>query len=342
MRIVHVDNWMLRRFGRTKVLTGRNLYFGAVRNNWRVCEFSDRDLAKFESPLGIRPIGEWITNRRLVETCDNFRPDLLVVGHCDIIRSRTLREIRSLLPGIRIACWNIDPLWDNRNVGRIRERMDCADALFVTTAGEPLKQFCNGRNVVAYMPNPTDPAAEDQDNAAKSTFDRDLVFCSGRAPSDPRHAFTGRLHTALRDMLRFETFGMHGHPSVWGRAYEEVLAGSKMALNLNHIEDWPLYSSDRIAQLMGNGLLTFLWDKGGMRRLLNDDQAVFFKDFDDLVRRLVEFQHDDARRRAVAGAGRAHYCEHFSGQRVIQFIAETTLGLPYGRNYLWADEVYRS
>lgn len=341
MRIVHVDNLMLRRYGRLKVSSGRNLFCGAIRNNWRVCEFSDRDLAHFAAPLGIRPLGAWRANRRLIETCDNFRPDLVVVGLCDIISNRTLSEIRALLPGVRIACWNVDPLWDDRNVGRLQQRMPVADALFVTTAGKPLRQFCTGRNVVAYIPNPTDSAAEDQDNARKMTFDRDLVFCSGRPPTDARHALIGRLHAALDDRLRFESFGMHGRPAVWGRAYEEVLAGSKMGLNLNHLEDWPLYSSDRIAQLMGNGLLTFLWDKGGMRRLFRDEHVGFFTDAEDLVRRVLEFQADDSRRQAVAAAGRAHYREHFSGQRVMSFIAETTLGIPYSHDYLWADEVYR-
>lgn len=341
MRIVHVDNLMLRRYGRTKVSSGRNLFCGAIRNNWRICEFSDRDIAKFESPLGIRPLGERIANLRLLETCDHFRPDLVLVGLCDVIRSRTLARIRELLPRVRIACWNVDPLWDPRNVGRLQARMEVADALFVTTAGEPLRQFCTGHNTVAFMPNPTDPAAEDQDNSLKRAFDRDLVFCSGRPPSDDRHAFTARLHEALRGQVRFETFGMHGRRAVWGTAYEEVLASSKMGLNLNHIEDWPLYSSDRIAQLMGNGLLTFLWDKGQMRRLFDDRHAVFFSDVDDLVSRVLAFNRDDDRRRAVAAAGRAHYHEHFNGQAIMQFIVETTFGLPLSREYLWKSEVYR-
>ena len=342
MRIVHVDNLRLHHYGREKFFTGRKLLHGLIRNNWRVCAFSDADVAYFEAPLHVREFGLRIANRRLIETCDSFRPDLVILGFCDIIRNATLRAIRDLLPGVRIACWNVDSLWQERNIGRLRLRMDYADALFVTTGGETLRQFCTARNVVAYMPNPTDPAVDDQDNSAKTAFDRDLVFCSGRPPEDPRYAFVGRLHETLRGQLRFESFGLHGRPAVWGRAYEEVLAGSKMGLNLNHIEDWPLYSSDRIAQLMGNGLLTFLWDKGDMRRLFDDRHAVFFRDADHLAAQVRAFHADDARRRAVAAAGRAWYHEHYSAERVARFIAETTLGLPYSHAYTWAGEVYRS
>ena len=55
------------------------------------------------------------------------------------------------------------------------------------------------------------------------------------------------------------------------------LSKTKMALNLNGEEGWPLYSSDRIAQLIGNGILTFLWNKGSMKNLISENHAVYFR-----------------------------------------------------------------
>jgi hypothetical protein len=341
MKILHVDNLMLRRYGNTKVATGRKLFNGMIRNNYKVLEFSERDIAKFEAPLGIKPLGFPKANRRLIETAENFQPDTVLIGHCDIIRNETLREIRRLLPQVKIIYRNVDPLWEPHNVERIRHRMETADAIFISTGGEPLKQFCNGKNIVTFIPNPTDPCVEDQNNALKTEFDRDLVFCGVGNKTDKRYAFVKQLHEALDGTLRFDSFGMHGHPAVWGRQYDEVISGSKMGLNLNRFEDWPLYSSARISQLMGNGLLTFLWDKGGMRRLFTDDQVVFFKDAGELAAKAKAFQADDARRQAVAGAGRAFYHEQFSGQRVVQFMVETALRLPYSHDFIWSDEVYR-
>ena len=341
MRILHVDNLMIRYFGWSSPSSGRSLLFGSIRNGWRMCEFSDRDIARFEAPLGIRPLGRWQANRRLIETCDNFRPDLLIFGHCDIIRNATLQEIRRNLPGVRIAHWNHDALWVPSNIASLHARMPHVDALFVTTGGQALREFCTGRNVVAYMPNPVDPALEDQDNSRKTIFDRDVVFCGVGETSDDRYALLARLRTLLPPGVRLEWFGMLGRPPVWAAQYDAVLAGSRMGLNLNRFEGWPLYSSDRIAQLMGNGVLTFLADQSGMRRFFSDEQVVYFTDVDSLARRIVEFGADDARRQAVATAGRAYYHKHFSSQQVMRFIAETALGLPYSQNYLWADEVYR-
>jgi len=45
MRIVHLDNLGIRRYGQTKVGTGRKLFNGMIRNNWKVHEFSIRDIS---------------------------------------------------------------------------------------------------------------------------------------------------------------------------------------------------------------------------------------------------------------------------------------------------------
>jgi hypothetical protein len=57
MLIVYVDNIQIQRYGLTKAATGRKLFNGMIRNNWKVCEYSERDIAKFETPLNIKPLG---------------------------------------------------------------------------------------------------------------------------------------------------------------------------------------------------------------------------------------------------------------------------------------------
>jgi len=341
VRVVHVDNLQIRRYGRLKVSTGRKLFHGMIRNNWRVCEFSERDIARYEAPLGIRTLGIVKANKRLVETCANFVPDLVILGHCDMIRNETLARIREVCPQVKIAYRNVDPLWEERNVARIRERMHSCDGLFVSTGGDALKQFCTGKNVVAFIPNPTDPAVEDQQNFAKSAFERDLVFCGVGNPTDDRYPLVRDLHAEFANEMRFDSFGMHGKAAVWGQGYDAVMASSKMGLNLNRFEGWPLYSSARISQMMGNGLLTFLWDQGEMRRFFSDDQAAFFKGKGDLVKQCRAFQADDARRQAVAEAGHRHYHTHFCGARVAAFMADVTLGRELTHPYIWQDEIYR-
>ncbi len=330
---------MLRNYGRVKFYTNYKLSNGIIRGNHRLMEFSDRDIIRFEAPFGIRSLGKQITNRKLIETCDNFRPDLIIIGHCDIITENTLYDIQNLLPHTKIAHWFLDCLWTPRNIRRLQTRMHSTDAIFITTGGAPLKQFCTGKNRVAFIPNPIDPSWESHNNAIKTEFERDLVFCGNHSKLDFRYKLLLNLKHDLQDALHFDIFGASEGNPVWGDAYDAVLAGSKMGLNLNKEEGWPLYSSDRIAQLMGNGLLTCIWDKGEMRRLFTDEQVLFFKDATEFSRKIRKFHENDTMRQTIALNGYKYYHEHFSAERVVQFMIDTTFDLPHSHNYIWADVV---
>ena len=343
MRVLQVDNMQIRRYGRVRVSPERTLFNGLIRANFKAEIFSDRDVAQFDAPFRIKPLGRAAANRRLLEMCENFRPEVLLVGHADIITNETLTRVRAILPGVRIGLRNVDPLFDDANVAAIRARMDVVDGIFVTTSGDPLKQFLTPNNLVAYIPNASDPAVEDQDNSAKDAFEWDLVFCGVGNETDTRYTLVEELHAALAGQdIRFASFGMHGFPSIWGRRYEDLLETSKMGLSLNRFEGWPLYSSDRIAQLMGNGILEFVSAESGLQKYFSEDMLAFFTGKDDLAAKALAFNNDDARRKAVASKGRAFYREHFSAERISSFMVEALTGSLYSHEYIWADQVFRA
>ncbi len=341
MRILQVDNWQWHRYGALRVSTSRKLYHGLIRQNHNVLEFSDRDLARYEAPLKIKAVGRRRANQRLIETCDNFQPEMILLGHADLIENQTLLDIKRKLPHLRIAYRNVDPLFNPRTVTNIQRRCEIVDSIFVTTGGDALKDFLRPHNTVSFMPNPCDPAVENYDNSGKTKFTWDVLFCGIGKPDDPRVAQVAGLKAALSD-LRFGVFGMHGNPPLWGIAYDQALAESKMALNLNRYEGDYLYSSARISQLMGNGILTFMHTASGYQRFFKESEAVFFSNDTELQQQLHAFQNDDDARKAIAGAGRQVYQTEFSGQRIAQFIIETTFNLPYSTDYCWQDQVFRS
>ena len=341
LRILLVDNLMIRRYGNLRMGPGRKLMCGAIRNNWRLCEFSDRDMARLLAPLWIRPWGGRIANEKLVLTARNFRPDVVLLGHCDYIQNWALERIRAILPSVRIAHFNVDPVYWPHMQDQCKARMDSCDGIFVTTAGEPLKQWRTGKNFVAYMPNPSDPSMENQDNGAKTSFARDAFYACNPNPADPRIAFIAEMRKKLDAKMNIDWFGLDGKPTIWGAAYEEVLATSKMSFNFNRREGDMWYSSDRIAHLMGYGILTFQSAKNDLQRFFTEKELVFFDGADDLTEKVLWYQAHDAERAAVASAGRARYHAIFNGARVLKFMVETLLGEPYSESYEWADEVYR-
>ncbi len=344
MRILLLDNLLIRRYGKLRMGPGRALACGAIRGNHRLCEFSDRDMARLFC-CGIQPFGARKMNKKLLECVKNFRPDAVLVGHCDYVTNETLDQMRKLVPGVRIAHFNVDPLCDAHPCEQMRARMHSCDALFATTAGEQyLKPFVTGRNVVAYMPNPSDPALETLDNSLRpaSDFKYDLFYAGQPREGDPRLKVIRDLCEELKDKpLHFELVGMQGKPAVvGGAAYDDLLANAKMALNINRYFGMKWYSSDRIAHLMGSGILTALYDGDDMQRFFSDAEAVFYHEVPELVEKLLWYQaHDDVRQQ-VAATGRIRYHSLFSGERTLKFMLETLFEQPYSEAYEWASEVY--
>src|SRR3546814_20198096 len=91
----------------------------------------------------------------------------------------------------------------------------------------------------------------------------DLLFAAGSGRV-PRHhggvdsnaeAIVERICQALPN-LRGDFPGIRGSSPISGIAYEKAVASAAMALNISRRNDVYLYSSDRIAQMVGSGLLT--------------------------------------------------------------------------------------
>ena len=107
LRLLVVDNFQIRRYGAGREGQGYRFMCGGVRNNWRVMSFSERDITRYLAPFGfMRNIGAKMMNRRFFKTCVNFRPDLVLIGHCDYLYNSTLEKVRSC--GDRASpgrCW---------------------------------------------------------------------------------------------------------------------------------------------------------------------------------------------------------------------------------------------
>ncbi len=327
----------MRRFGKARVSTEYKLLNGFIRNNHHVLHFSDRDMASFLAPFGLRDLGVGKMNKKLIETAVNFSPDMILMGHCDLVKNESLVAIRRQLPDLRIAYRNVDPLFVPHNIPAIETRMDSVDAIFITTAGAGLDQFRGKRAAIHYMPNPTDASIETFDNSIRDDLPYDLFFCGNSNEHTERKETIVQLKEALNETeVCFKTFGYFGEPNVWGHEYESVLNQSKMGLNLNRQDDY-LYSSARLAQLMGNGILAFIHRAGEMQTLLGEETAVFFTTREELLDKITQLKANDAERKAIAARGRRFYREHFSSDAIAQYIVERTLQLPLSKDYIWAE-----
>ena len=339
MRIIHVDNHQQRKYGHTRVSWAIKLYTGLVRAGHNVLAFSDRDVAAFEAPLHIRELGRKKTNQRLLQTAEAFEPDLIVMGHCDLIDNDTFAEIRRRTPDVVIAACNNDPLFVPTNAANIAKRCEVADAMFVSTGVEDLQIFAGKRATLWHMPNPVDPAVETADSSAlkadASQLETDLLFCSKSQQHTERGQLVTSLREALPDNFRFHTPGMLKQPTLWGRNYDRKLATSKMGLNLNRQEGYQWYSSARIAQMAGNGLLVFTHAAAHFDDFMPEETLVYFDSVESLIKQVTTFHNDDAMRRHWAARCRKFFHGEINNTLYAQYIVEAAMQKPFSHAYVW-------
>ncbi|MBB5211133.1 glycosyltransferase [Microbulbifer hydrolyticus] len=339
MRILHVDNHQHRKYGYIRVSWALKLYTGLIRAGHNVLAFSDRDVAKFEAPLGIREFGRKKTNQRLLQTVDAFQPELVVFGHCDLIDNATFAEIRRRHPGIILAACNNDPLFVPRNAANIEKRCEIADAMFVSTGPGELTRFAGNRARLWHMPNPVDPSVECADVSAiagdDAALEADLLFCSNSRQHTERGQLVSQLREQLPEGFRFHTPGLFDQPALWGLDYDRKLARSKMGLNLNRQEGFQWYSSARIAQMAGNGLLVFTHSAAAFDDFMPQETLVYFDDERSLLARLQDFHQDDARRRHWAGNCRAFFHREINNTLFAQYIVEAATESKFSHDYVW-------
>ncbi len=335
MRILHVAHQQWRKYGHNRVSWAQKLYFGLIRNGHCVQAFSDRDVAAFEAPFGIRDLGKSKANKRLLQTVESFEPDLIIVGHCDIISNQTLEELRRIQQGVIIATCNNDPLFVPENANKIEERCLVADAMFVSTGEKELARFVGHRAKLHHMPNPVDCSIETFDASAKNQFEHDLVFCSRETKHSTRGQILSYLKENLSADIRFSTPGTFGEEGVWGRDYDHYLETCKMGLNLNRQEGLHWYSSARMAQLAGNGLLTFTHADADFESLMPEETLVYFSDQKNLLDLIVEFSNDDAKRRYWASKAREFFHREINSILYAQYIVETAAQQKYTHDYVW-------
>lgn len=340
MRILHVANFSTHKYGADLFATDRKISNGLIRNGHFVYNFSYRNVCRNESLFRTTKLGTGKLNKKMIQACDTLCPQLLLLGHSELIEAKTLAEIKKRHPSIKVGLWYVDALFHTKKTTHLFERLDHIDVIFTTTGGEYLKEYSTATTSAAFIPNMVDSAVDSQKAFEAQSYDHDFIFC-GRDSNDPeRQEFIEKLQVKVSKYLRCGFRGCLGNPIVTGFAYFDFLARSKMALNISRRNDVSLYSSDRLTQLVGNGLLTFCPDVPGMQTLFSDDEIIYFEDFDELLEKIIYYQNHDNECRKIAEKGwrRAH--QSYNCERVTRYMIERLFELPFSSEYEWQEEFF--
>ena len=341
LRILHVTNFNQRYFGRLQYNTGIRINNGFIREGHNVLSLSDRDLISYTKSIR-DPSGSQYLNKLIKNTIDNFNPNLVVLGHADRIKPETLFDAKKKNSQLKICQWFLDPLSKKgpdyeKNKDRLLDKNLICDSTFVTTAPDAIDFKIKNPY---FMPNPCDKSLDCLTNF-NTTHDFDIFYAISHGVHrgnlrygkiDEREIFISKLRKKTKD-AKFDTYGMNGIQPIWGNEFLKKLSNSKMALNLSRGQPVKYYSSDRIAQLMGNGLLTFIHKKTRFSDFFDNDEMIFYKDLTDLSNKIIKYSKDDGLRRKIAKKGHKKYHKYFNSKIIAKFIIDKTFGIK--SKYYW-------
>ena len=343
LKILHVTNFNERHDGRLHYNTGKRINNGFIRLGHNVLQLSDRDILSyyrnFTDPKGVKKL-----NQKIINTFYSFKPDLIVLGHADNVLKSTLEFLKNADKNLMISQWFLDPISENgpdfiNNKKRILDKSNVIDATFVTT--DPSSLSFEIKNSY-YIPNPSDPAFETLKNY-NNMCSNDLFFAMSHGvhrgklkigKNDNREFFLNSLIKKNKN-INHDMYGFNNIQPIWGDNFISTLANSKMGLNLSRGIPLKYYSSDRIAQLMGNGLLTFIDQKVCYTDFFEENEIITYKNVNDLTEKLQRFKKDDKLRKAIARKGRDKYVKYFNSNLVAKFIINKSLKINYKDKYLW-------
>ncbi len=341
LKILHVTNFNYRYFGRLQYNTGIRINNGLIREGHNVLSLSDRDLVSYTKSIR-DPSGTKYLNKLIRNTIINFQPDIIILGHADRVQSETLLDAKNRDRNLKISQWFLDPLSKKgpdyeKNKLRILDKSQICDTSFITTSPDALDFKIKNS---FYMPNPCDVSLDYLKNFNKSN-DFDLFYAISHGvhrgnlrpgKKDERELFISKLKRKNLG-IKFDTYGMFGVQPVWGNDFLNRLSNSNMALNLSRGRPVKYYSSDRIAQLLGNGLLTFIHDDTKFNDFFNNNEMVFYKNINDLLEKILKYKKNDKMRRRIAMNGHKKYHKFFNSSIVARYIIDKSFGI--NSKYFW-------
>ena len=220
------------------------------------------------------------------------------MGHTKNINAETLKQVRSINKNLIISQWNEDPVmpsldYSKTNIANILNYANLVDHNFITTDPSVINKNSNNLNNFHFFFVPVDKNIECFD-VYKLNPTKDIFYAMShgvnratlkKGKTDTRINFLNSLIKKF-DNINYDFYGFENKEPIWGNYFYKALVNSKMGLNLSRGLPTKYYSSNRIASLMGNGLLTFIDRKTQMNDFFNNNEIIFYDNITDLSEKI--------------------------------------------------------
>ena len=316
---------------------GKKFTNGFIRNGHDVLEISDRDFIRQNRSFSFKN-SSFKFQEYLIETFKNYNPDFLFFGHTKNIKSETIEQFRTINKNLIISQWNEDPVmpsldYSRTNINNISYYANLVDHNFITTDPSIFKKQNNNVKNLHFFFVPVDRNIECFDvyklNPMKDFF---YAMSHGvnraklkKGKTDSRINFLNNLIKKI-DGINYDFYGFENKEPIWGDHFYKALVNSKMGLNLSRGLPTKYYSSNRIASLMGNGLLTFIDKKTQMNDFFNNNEIIFYNGINDLSEKIKFYKKNEKSRVKIAKNGKKKYFKLFNELKTTKYIIDKSLG----------------
>ena len=319
------------------ISVGKKFTNGFVRNGHDVLEISDRDFIKQNRQLSLSSTNSRFQNY-LIETFKNYNPDLLFFGHTNNIDLQTLAAIKNQNKNIVISQWNEDPIMKSfkdskANIQKISYYENITDHNFITTHPSVFLKQNKNINNLHFMFIPVDRNIECFD-VFNLKPRKDIFYAMShgvnraklkKGKSDSRIYFLNSLIKKING-INYDFYGFENKEPIWGDDFYNALTNSKMGLNLSRGFPTKYYSSNRIASLMGNGLLTFIDKKTQLSDIFKKNEIISYENLDDLANKINFYKKNDYERKKIAKNGKDKYFKIFNETKISKYIIDKSIG----------------
>lgn len=338
LRIINIYNTGQKSNHRLyNISLGKKFTNGFIRNGHDVLEISDRDYIRQNRSLSIRNNNSKF-QEYFIETFKNYNPDLVFFGHTKNIDLETLDIAKSLNNNLLISQWNEDPMmpslkYSSENIKNLTEYSNYVDHNFITTHPSVLAKYNLKIKNLHYFFVPVDKNIECFD-VFKLNPQKDLFYAMSHGVNraslkpgkiDDRVVFLDKLIKKLVS-IDCDFYGYENVEPIWGNNFYKALINSKMGLNLSRGLPSKYYSSNRIASLMGNGLLTFIDSRTYLNDIFKKDELIFYDNINDLSDKIRFYKSKTKLRNKIAAKGKKKYFRLFNEKRICEFITKTITG----------------
>ena len=339
-KIIHISNFGVRTSHRLFNLSiAKKISNGLIRNGHDVIDF---DYRNHNNKL----FSHNSLDRKVQDIANNYRPDLILLGHNNCLMRDTISGIKKIY-NTKFALWYEDhvvlgdPNFKN-NLDLIELNHDLIDQYFITTSPDIIKTKIL-KSKINFLPIPVDPNIENG-HFYENLKDNDLFFALSNGVNfgklkknsfDERTYFINNLISYSNNKIKFKILGLYNEQPKWNYQFSQELMFSKTALNLSRGGPNKYASSNRIASLMGNGVLPFIDEKVRYQDFFDNDEIITYKSSKDLILKLFNIKDNEFNLKKRSRNAKKRYFELFESKIISDFIINRIFQNRSNFKYKW-------